>query len=157
MGSKWLCYPLDLFNIAPSNLCNCSQTFFSLRLVSVYIVHLYRSIGTVAAWKKLRFSLSIKSDFHMADSLSIVVLGFASRMLMSFSVDETLLPRKTNLSTSFRELPFSVKRLPLWLKHMYSVLSALTWRSMLAAALFWQCTGVFAWVGVFARSAMPSA
>ena len=45
------------------------------------------------AWKKLHFILSIRSDFHMTDSLLIAVHAFASRMLMSVSVDETLLPR----------------------------------------------------------------
>ena len=38
-----------------------------------------------AAWKKkLHFILSVRSDF-----LSIVVQAFASRVLMSISVDET--------------------------------------------------------------------
>ena len=52
--------------------------------------------------------ISYKSDFHMIDSLSIAVHIFASRVLMSFSVDETLLPRLGNLSTSFKESLFSV-------------------------------------------------
>ena len=43
--------------------------------------------------KKLRFLLSVRSDFHKTDNLSIAVHDFASRMSMSFSVDETLLPR----------------------------------------------------------------
>ena len=38
----------------------------------------------------------------MIDSLSIAVHAFVSRVSMSFSVDETLLPRYVNLSTSFR-------------------------------------------------------
>ena len=45
----------------------------------------------------------------MTDSLSIAVHTFASDVSMSVSVDETLLPRKVNLSTSFRALPFSVE------------------------------------------------
>ena len=40
---------------------------------------------------------------------------------------------------------------PVWLKHMYSVLSALTWRPMHAAARSRLCSRVSAWVGVFAR------
>ena len=55
-------------------------------------------------------------------------------MLMSFSVDETLPPGKVNLSTSFNGLRFTVDLSPPWLKHMYSVLSALTWRPMPPAA-----------------------
>ena len=31
-----------------------------------------------AAWKKLRFFLSVRSDFHMLDSLSIAVHAFVS-------------------------------------------------------------------------------
>ena len=66
-------------------LCNC-------RLVSVQVVHPYSSIDTTAAWKKLRFILSVRSDIHRIDSLSIAVHAFVSRVSMSFSVDETLLP-----------------------------------------------------------------
>ena len=57
------------------------------------MVHPYSSIDTTAAWKKLRFILSVRFDFHMIDSLSIAVHAFISRVSMSFSVDETLLPR----------------------------------------------------------------
>ena len=42
--------------------------------------------------KKLRFILSDESDFDIINNLSIAVYAFASRILMSFSVDETLLP-----------------------------------------------------------------
>ena len=61
--------------------------------VSAHVVHPYSSIDTKAAWKKLRFNLSIKSDFYMTDSLCIFVHGFASRVLKSVLVDETKLPR----------------------------------------------------------------
>ena len=56
-------------------------------------MHPYSSIDTTAAWKKLRFILSVRSDFHMFESLSIAVHAFVSCVSMSFSVDETLLPR----------------------------------------------------------------
>ena len=49
----------------------------------------------------------------MTDSLLIAVHVFASRVLMSVSVNETLLLRLVNFSTSFRELPFSVEMSPL--------------------------------------------
>ena len=39
----------------------------------------------------------------------MAVHTFASRVLMSVSVDETLLPKDVNLSTSFREQLFSVE------------------------------------------------
>ena len=46
-----------------------------------------------AAWENLRFILLVKFDFHTTDSLSIAVHAFASHVLMSVSVDVTLLPR----------------------------------------------------------------
>ena len=54
------------------------------------MVHPYSSIDTIAAWKKLRFILSARSDVYMTDSLSLAVHAFVSRVSMSFSVDETL-------------------------------------------------------------------
>ena len=74
-------------------------------------MHPYSSIDTTAAWKKLRFVLSVRSDFHMIDILSIAVYVFVNRVSMSFSVDETLRPRKVNLSTIFRRVPFGVVKL----------------------------------------------
>ena len=59
--------------------------------------------------EKMRFISSDRSDFHITDNLLIVVLVFLSRVLMSFSVDEMLLPKYVNLSASFREPPFSVE------------------------------------------------
>ena len=50
------------------------------------------SIDTTAAWKKVRFILLVGSDFHMIESLSIGVHAFVSRVSISFSIDETLLP-----------------------------------------------------------------
>ena len=46
-----------------------------------------------AAWKKLRFILSVRSDFHIIDSLLIAVHAFANLVSISFSVDSTLLPK----------------------------------------------------------------
>ena len=78
----------------PVQYCsNLPSSFFSNRLVSVQVVHPYSSIDTTATWKKLRFILSVRFDFHMIESLSIAVHAFVSRVSMSFSVDETLLPR----------------------------------------------------------------
>ena len=48
----------------------------------------------------------------MIDSLSIAVHAFVSCVLMSFSVDETLLPREVNLSNSFREFPSRMEMSP---------------------------------------------
>ena len=106
------------------------------------------------AWKKLHSILSVRSDFHITDSLSITVHAFANCVSISVSVDKTLLPRWVNLSTSFRELPLSVEMLPVWLKHIYSILCALIWRPMPAVAHSRQCSRVSAWVGAFARSTL---
>ncbi len=95
------CCRQDLFITALNMLVLFPSSFFSSRLVSVHVVHPYGSIDTTAAWKKLRFILSVWSDFHTIDSLSIAVHAFVSRVSMSFSVDETLRPRKVILSTSF--------------------------------------------------------
>ena len=93
-GSCFLgCCLQDLFKIARRILVSLPPSFCSIRLVGVHVVHPYSSIDTTAAWKKLRFILSVKSDFHMTDSLSIAVYGFARRVLMPVSVNETLLPR----------------------------------------------------------------
>ena len=51
---------------------------------------LYSSIDTIAAWKKLRFILSVRSDFLMTNILLIALHAFVSHVLMSFSVNETL-------------------------------------------------------------------
>ena len=74
MGGRWSysccfvgCWLQDLFNMARNILCNCCQVF-SLRLVSVHVMHPYSSIDTTATWKKLRFILLVRSDFHMIDS-----------------------------------------------------------------------------------------
>ena len=69
----------------PLLLCNCRQAF-----VSVYVVHPYSNTDTTAAWKKLRFILSVRPNFHMTNNLKIAVNAFASRVLMPFSSDETL-------------------------------------------------------------------
>ena len=99
MGGKRLyscwfvgCCLHDLFNNARSILVWLPSSFFSTSLVCTHVVHSYSSIDTTAVWKKLRFILSVRCDFHMTDSLSIAAHTFASHVLMSFSVDETLLP-----------------------------------------------------------------
>ena len=69
----------------------------------IHIVELTRPLLR----KKLRFILSDKFDFHIINNPSIAVHAFASHVLISFSVHETLLSRYVNLFTTFRESPFS--------------------------------------------------
>ena len=91
-GSRWP-YSCCLVGCCLQDCSILLAAFFSTRFVSVHVVHPYSSIDTTAAWEKLRFILSVRSDFHTTDSLSIAVYAFASRVSMTVSVDETLLPR----------------------------------------------------------------
>ena len=78
----------DLYDIARSILVQLPSSFFSIRFVSVHVVYSCSYIDTTAAWKKLCFVLSDRSDFHMIYNLTIALHGFAWHILMSFSVDE---------------------------------------------------------------------
>ena len=127
----------------------------SMRFVSIHVVHLYSSIDTTVAWKKFRFIRSDRSDFYMIYNLSIAVLVFVRCILISLSVDKTMLPRYVNLSTNFRESQFRMEMAHSWLRHMYSVLSTFLWR--LPAPCSRLSSWDSAWVGVFARSAISSA
>ena len=80
MGGRWPysccfmgCYLQDFFNIACSILVSLPSSLFSSHLVSLHEVHLYSSIDMIAAWKKLRFILSVRSDVHMTDSLTVLL------------------------------------------------------------------------------------
>ena len=66
-----------------------------------FLYHMICRIDPIAAWKKLHLILWDRSQFHLIDSLSIAVYTFAKIILMSFSVDETLLLRYVNLSIKF--------------------------------------------------------
>ena len=95
MGGMWPysynfqgCCFQDLFIIARSICAQLPSSFFSIRLVSVHVVHPYSSMDTTTAWRKLRFILSYWSDFHMTDNLSIADYAFASRILMSDAASE---------------------------------------------------------------------
>ena len=63
-------------------------------LASKWCIH--TAVSTRPLLGRNRLILSVRSDFHMTDSLSIAVHAFVSRVSMSFSVDETLLPRYVN-------------------------------------------------------------
>ena len=147
----WCCFQ-DLFNIAHNILVHFPSSLFSIRFVSVHEVHPYSSIDTAAVWKKFRFNLVDRSGFHMIDGLSIVVHDFVKCILTSLSVKEMLLPKYVKLSSNIREMPFSVDMSLSWLKRMYSVLSAFTWKPRPPAACFRLFSWDSAWVGVFARS-----
>ena len=63
----------DLFNMAHCILVQLPSSFFSIRLVSIHVVHPHSRIDTISAWKKLHFILS---DFHVTNNLSIAVHAF---------------------------------------------------------------------------------
>ena len=54
------------------------------------VVYPYSSIDTTAAWKTLRFILSVRSDFHMIDSLSIAVHAFVSHVSMGLFMSQKI-------------------------------------------------------------------
>ena len=85
-------------------------------------------------------------------SISTTAHAFGKHKLISLSVDEMVLSRYRNLSTNFR-----VDMSCSWLKHMYSVWSAFTWRPMHLTACYRLCSRDSAWVGIFARSTISSA
>ena len=62
----------------------------------------------------------------MIDNLSIIFHAFNRCMLISISVDEILLPRYVNLSTTFRGLPLRVEMAPPHLKHVLCFIYLLT-------------------------------
>ena len=70
----------------------------------------------------------------MTDNLSIEFYAFAGHILISLSVDKTLLPRYVNSSIDFRQPLFNAEISPFLIKHMYSVYFAFTWRPMLPDA-----------------------
>ena len=54
-------------------LCNCRLASSPAVFFRVHVRHPYSSIDATATWKKLRFILSVRSDFHIIDSLLIGV------------------------------------------------------------------------------------
>ena len=63
------CFP-DLFKAPRSILVKLQSSFSSMRFTSVYMVHRYSSMDTATSWKKSRFILSDRSDFHLTHSSS---------------------------------------------------------------------------------------
>ena len=75
MGGKWpysCCFAECCFQklliTARRILEQLPSSFFSIRFVSVHVVHPYSSMDTVAAWEKMRFIFSDRSDLHMTDT-----------------------------------------------------------------------------------------
>ena len=86
---------------ARSNLVLFLSSFFSIHSVIVEELHSYKCTDTATAWKKFRFTLSVKSDFHKIDTLSIVFHALTRRTMTSLSVDRILMPGYINSSTNF--------------------------------------------------------
>ena len=65
--------------------------------IYIYIyIYIINNSDTAVAWKKSRFILSQRTDFHMIDKLSIAVVAFTMPTLTLISVDEMLPPRYVN-------------------------------------------------------------
>ena len=90
------CCLQDLFNIAHSILVYLPSSFFSIRFVSVHVVQPYSNYDRCL--EKTAFHFISQVYLLYDDSLSTAVHTFASRVLTSVSVNETLLPRSVNLS-----------------------------------------------------------
>ena len=73
-----------MFSIAHNIFVQLLSRIFSICFISIHVVHRYSRTDTAVAWKKLRFFLSGKFDFHMIDNLSIAVHALANRILTSF-------------------------------------------------------------------------
>ena len=101
--------PFTNHNVTACQSTRGHQERNQIHVNSHYITHPYRGLDTTATWKQLRFILSDRFDFRKTNSLSRADHTFARRVLMPFSVDEMLLPREVNLSTSFKKLLFRVK------------------------------------------------
>ena len=100
---------LDLFNIARNIIVQLPTSSFSLS-TSLRCIHIVVWIWPVLG-KNCVF-LSDRSDFHMTVNLSIALHAPPISVLMSLSVDEMLLSRYLNLSSSSREPLFSVEKSP---------------------------------------------
>ena len=84
VGVSWGVVARTCLILLSTFLCNFRPASSPAASEASIAVHPYSSIDTTAAWKKLRFILSVRSDFHMIESLSIAVHAFVSRVSMSF-------------------------------------------------------------------------
>ena len=89
----WVVLSPGIVQYCSQHSCVVGVKLFSIRLVSIHVVHPYSSIDTTATWKKMRFILSVKSDFYITHRLPIAVHAFACYVSMSVWVDDTLLSR----------------------------------------------------------------
>ena len=130
MGGRWphsYCFVgfclQDFFNIAHRILVFLPSSFFSVRLVSVRVVHPYSNIDRCLENTAFHF---IGQFWLPYDWLSIVSCPCLCKSRVDVCLGWWDPESCINLSSTFRELPFTVEMSPLWLKYMYSVLSALT-------------------------------
>ena len=112
MGGEWpynyyfmRCYFLILFKTAGCSCVEFPSNLFHIRFVSVRVVQLNSRTDTATARKNSRFISSERSFSVLVVNLSIVVHALPMHILTSLSVDEILLPRYMNRSTSNPALP----------------------------------------------------
>ena len=71
------------------NSCVLPIEHFSMRFVSIHVMHAHSSADTATSWKKSHFILSERSDIHMIDNLPMADRAVAWHVLISPSIDET--------------------------------------------------------------------
>ena len=91
------CCSLDLLTTVLRTFVLFPFSFFSMCFVSVHVVYPYSGMDIGSAWKKSIFISSDRSDFH---NLWITFYAFAWCMLTSLLIDERLLLRYVNWSTT---------------------------------------------------------
>ena len=96
IGGRWPysccfveCCLQELFSIDHSILVQLPSSFFSIRFVSVQVVHPYSSIDTTAAWKKLCFISSVMNIYiyiYIYCKISINFQKYRNHNLFDYSV-----------------------------------------------------------------------
>ena len=120
--------------------------YWHVLLVSMWCIHII-VLSRPLLGKKLRFILSVRSDFHMTDSLSIAVHDFASRVLMLFSDGNYTGMLRAILNKFWRQHPTK--------QQLYGHCAGHCWRSkdeLISDILLWTASHEWAKVGRPART-----
>ena len=131
--------------------CNCCQAFSPCIVVSMSCIH-------IVVWTRLLLGKNCIL-FHRLSPTSIWPIAY---WLLTMPLRIDIIFSRWDAayeSTSFKKLPFRVETslFWFWLKLLYSILSASTWRPLPAVAFSRQFNRDSSWTGVFASSAMSSA
>ena len=93
LGALWGVAARTCLILLVTFLCSCRLASSpAVLFASNWCIHTVVSTRLLLG-RNCLFILSVRSDFHMTDSLSITIHAFVNRVSVSFSIDETLLPR----------------------------------------------------------------